>query len=259
MRMLFSLYKEDYDTSAVTVVYSKWICVESAIKSIEAVEKHFQYNGGYRYEAFMGQNLSFCDFYCFFQDAKDLIPIIESLNIDHFERTEAENARFSKYIRILEDEQATAKVSENDKLNGVFLYYRSRYECGAQGLEDIVYLINSNPIANIVVNGFLWDCIKWGFFRIKNALFRSKDGKSTPKTCVLPTKKIYRNFERITKINAKDCQIIKIKQTNKGKIRLVIRTVNNEVFKVCCAADGTIESITPISIEEFYSEEHKIT
>lgn len=256
MRMLFSLYKKDYETSTVTAVYSKWIYVESAIKSIEAVEKHFQYNGGYWYEAFLGQNLSFCDFFCFFNDINAIISIVEGLS---YEASKVEPARFPRLLRIHENEKEATDISENDNLKNVFLYYRSRYECGAQGTEDIIYWMSDHPVEMIFIAGFLWDCTKWSFIKIKNALFRKNTVRSTKTTCVLPTKRIYRNFEKITKIKAKDCQIIKLKQNNKGKIRLAIRTVNNEVFKICCLADGTIETITPISIEEFYSEEHKIS
>ena len=254
MQLLFSLYKEDYDTSAATLVYSKWICVESGIRSIEAVENHFQYNSGYRYEAFLGHNLSFCDFYCFFQDAKELIPIIESLNNEAVANCRAKKTRFPRYIRILEDEPATTVLSENDNLDGIFLYYRSRYECGAQGTNDIIYWMSTHPVEMAFIGGFLWDRAKDVFTIIKNVLFRKAPVKVTQKNCKLPTKKIYRNFESVTKIKAKDCQIIRIKQNNKGKIRLVIRTINNELFKVCSFSDCTIESIAPFTIEEFYSE-----
>lgn len=255
MKILFSLYNANYDTSETTLVYSKWICVESGIEAIKTIiGTHFAFNGGYQYEAYLGQNLSFCDFYCFFHNAKDLIPTVESLDDP---ACKTEQPRFPSVLRICEDEQQAAEIIEGNNQQNVFLYYRSRYECGASGLEDILLQVISNPFIiffKICIDGFIWDFTKRVFSRIKTAIVGKKSKKPVDNEFVFRAKKFYKNFENLTKIKTEDCQIISFKKKKKGKYQITVRTIKNELYKVRSMSNGIIESIEPISIEDFQAK-----
>ena len=251
MKILVSLYNENYDTSETTFVYSKWIRVESGIEAIKTVEQYFANNGGYQYEAYFGQNLSFCDFYCFFNNAMDLIPIVDNLDTHN---CDSEPTKFPKLFRICIEDQQIDEIKERHFQESVFLYYRSRYECGAQGLEDITYWMSAHPFAMVFIGGFIWDFTKWVFCKAKTAFLGKKHGKPIEKPFVFHSKKFYKSFEMLTKTKAKDCQIITFKQNKKGKYQLTVRTIKNELYKVCSSSSGIIESIKPIGIEEFHTK-----
>lgn len=239
MKILFSIYYEDFDTGIVKLVDSLLVQTDWSFKEID---EHIALYDGFRSEAVIGDNISFVDFYCFFEDASNLIKKIKSIPT-----CDCKVPRLRKPIvfRISMYDSGSTDDCRYPDTKYCCLYNLRRYECGASGYEAMAYWAASHPLEMMFIGGIVYDFTKWLIGKI---LVWLKLKKASAAICpvVLNTKKLYRNFGKATSININDCQITKFHRLSIGVFHVQIQTTTGQKFKIKSSFRGEILSLEEI-------------
>lgn len=233
---MLSIYTEKYDSGIASLVFSKWIFTDLKMDEIENL---LQLQDGFHSEFTYGQTLSFFDIY-FFVNCEETITKIQAIpeGTPHYL-----DKRVPTFLRVEEFNPGIADEAVPLFPSKVFLYSLSRYERGASGYSAIVYWMSTHPLEMVFIGGFLYDCAKIFICKVWSKISGRGIWTSTSKPVVLRLKRFYKNFEALTQINSKDCQIIKIKQMKSGKLNIIVRTVKNEQYQIVTHASGKIEKV----------------
>lgn len=240
MRILFSVYKEEPATYNHELIDAVWIHTNW---SAEEIEKHLALNEGFRAEIAIGEHLSFYDYYCFFEDCEELISRIKSIPSGF---NDTKHTRTPTIFRIRETEPDSADSFSYPDDNHQFLFVLKRFECGASGFAAISLWAASHPLEMVFIGGIVYDFAKWAISKIR-CFLGIKKHTEVIRPMILNTKKLYRNFAKVTNTKVRDCQIIKINRVNVGVFHVKIRTGTGKRFKLKCYASGKIESIEEVS------------
>ena len=231
MKILFSVYNEDYDTGAVNLVDSLLIQTDW---SCEQIENHIAIYDGFRSEVVIGDNVSFYSYYCFFDDCSLLLERIK--NIPSCDNKQP-RLRTPMVFRVSVYDPGNVDNIQYPNNKQCYLYNLERYECGASGFEAIAYWVASHPIAMVFIGGAIYDFAK---YLIAKILICLKLKKLPAPICpvVLNTKKLYRNFGKVTNINIHECQITKLHRLSIGVFHVQIQTTTGRKFKIKSTASG---------------------
>lgn len=239
MRVLFSVYNQDFDTDEVTLVAKKWVQTEW---SFQQIEEHIALKNGFRSEVVIGDRLSFFDYYCIWNISDDLLKKIDEIPVSANDQFSLRTPRFFRVSQFYPGENWAPEYPAD---NSYYLYDVNRYECGANSYDALVYWAASHPLEMVFIGGLAYDTVKWAFSKIRNKLCR-KQVQNAMRPVHLNTKKVYRNFSKITNINVADCQIEKSNRIKSGLFHVRIRTSTDRKFKLKCSANGSVESFEEV-------------
>lgn len=240
MKILFSIYNENYETGTVKFVDSLLVQTDW---SFEQIDNHIAIYDGFRSEVVIGDNISFCSFYCFFDDCSSLLEKIKHIPSCNHEET---RLRTPSIFRVSVYDPGNVDNCEYPNNKQCYLYNLERYECGASSFEVIVHWAASHPLEMMFVGGLVYDFTKWLIAKILICL-RIKKSSTAVCPVVLKTKKLYRNFSKATNINIYDCQITKFHRLRMGLFHVQIQTITGRKFKLKNTARGEIKSLEEIT------------
>ena len=241
MKILFSVNKEDYDTGSIEHVES--VLVQTNWSALQ-IDNHIALYDGFRSEVTIGEQFSVFTYYCYFDLCDDLIEKIRTIpNADTGEK----HIRTPLLFRIRTFDPGDTDAPEYPEDDHQYLFDLSRYECGASGFEAIVFWAASHPIEMVFIGGALYDTFKWLVGKIL-ACCGAKRANTTMRPIVLNTKRLYKNFARLTHSNLRNCQITKINRLQVGIFHVKMCTTEGKQFKLKCYANGKIESFEEIQI-----------
>ena len=240
MKILFSVYKEDHGTSEIEFIDSVWV---QTAWSAEEIDDYLGMHEGFHSEIVIGEQLSFFDYYCFFDDYDELIKKIKSIPSSD---NEAKCIRFPRVFRMRQTDAGDVDVPECPSDKNRYICTLDRYECGASGFAAIVLWAASHPIEMVFIGGMLYDFFKWTISKVM-VLLGIKHSNNVIRPIILNTKKLYRNFSKITNTDIRDCQITKINRLKTGVFHVKIYTGAGKRFKIRCYANGKIDMIEEIT------------
>ncbi len=240
MRVCFSIYKEDHELGVKELVTSLWVQTNW---SLQKIEEHIAVQDGFHSEMVIGENLSFFDYYCFFDDCSDLAERIKSIPNDD---QEILVRRTPGILRVRKSGPDNDDAPIYPTKERCYLYNLSRYECGASGFGEVVYWASSHPLEMMFIGGVIYDVTKWLVLKALEVFKIRKHANAMP-PMFLNTKRLYRNFSQSVNIRSRDCQITKLHHLKAGSFHVKMRTITNRVFKIKCNAKGKIESLEEIT------------
>lgn len=236
MRVLFSVYNQDFDTDEVTLIAKKWVQTDW---SFQQIEKHIAITNGFRSQVVIGDRLSFFDFFFFWDLSDDLLKKIDAIPVSADNQVALRTPRFFRVRQFYPGENWAPEYPAD---NSYYLYDVNRYECGANSYDALVYWAASHPLEMVFIGGLVYDTVKWAFSKIRNKICR-KRVQNAMRPVKINTRKVYRNFSKTTKIDVADCQIIKLDPIQSGLIHIQIRTAADEKYNLKCYKNGSIESL----------------
>ena len=247
MKIVFSLYKEDYESAAKTLFFTK---VVNTDLSLEQIDKILQVYDGFHSCLEGGQNILFWDIYSYFLDLDSLKERINSIPIS----IDNQPAVIERPIVLALEEFDPGSVSDPSypKSHSYFLLQIKRYECGANSADAILWVaqfVSAHPILMIFISGQIWDTTKWLFEKI-STLVASRP-KSNQSEKVSPNNrqlffypnKFFRNFKRLTSIKKRNYQIVGLAPKKQNYYIVHVRTLSNERYIVHCTYNGKIISL----------------
>lgn len=237
MKVLITLYKEDFDTSIFESVYSKWVSTDW---SIDHIENHFDLHDRFHSQLTVGTNLSFLDIYCYeFGDIQKLLPKIE--NIAEKEHEE-KSPKIYSIFRISERNPGNADGPELPDNKNFFFYTIHRDECGASGFSSAVCWMASHPFEMVFIGGFIYDFCKY-VLGLMLKRFGVSSGCTEARPIVFKAKVFYKNFCRLTNLKQTEVQIVDLKRKKTGIFRVIVRTIDDKKYKVDAYASGEIVAV----------------
>lgn len=240
MKICFSVYSEDIGTGNIVSIYSLWVQTNW---SVQEIEEHIDLHDGFRSQIVVGERLSFFDYYCFFDDCDGLIDKIKTIP-NNGKKNSTYRTPLAFRVSNFDPDSANAPDYPSDE--HCHLYNLTRHECGASGFGEVVYWAAAHPIEMMFIGGIIYDFTKWFGSRVLECVGMKKRTASNP-PMLLNTKKLYRNFSKITKIDENDCQITKFHRLRVGVFRVQMRTLTGREYKLSCTASGKIESLEEIT------------
>jgi len=243
MKILMSIYNEEVFSDDHFLVFSEWVSTDW---SIAQIQDYLELYEGFRSELTVGQNLSFWDIFCFYEDIQELIAKIKKIPIAVQENMDSVSPMF---LRANEYDSNSEKCIEDSEDHNLFLYSIGRFECGASGYESIVYWMSAHPVEMMFIGGLVYDACKSFLGKVLEH-FNIQFSQDTRRPVFLMIRQFYKNFEKITHIKAKECQIVKLKRMKTGVFSLIVRTSTNKQYKVQSLATGKIKSLEIIGDKE---------
>lgn len=236
MKILFSVYKEDYDTGIAELKESVLVNTDW---SVQKIDEFIALSDGFRAEIVIGENLSFFDYYCFFEDYSFLIERIKTI---HNNDSELQSKRTPNVLRVSEFNPGSVGKPFYSNGESCYLYNLERFECGASSFEEIVYWASQHPLEMMFIGGLIYDFTKWAILKVLK-LLGLKNVSVSRRPVILNVKRFYRNLSTIINVETKDCQITKIIRIKNGKFKVEVRTLTNRIFITKCYANGKIETL----------------
>jgi len=240
MKILFSVYKEEFETSETDFIDSVWVQTDW---SAEKINQYLGMHEGYRSEIVIGEQLSFIDYYCFFDNTDTLLKKIKSIPSCN---DDVRCIRFPYVFRVRQTDAGAVDLPDYLHNKNSYIYALDHYECGASGFAAIVLWAASHPIEMVFIGGVLYDFSKWTISKVM-MLLGMKHSSIAIRPIILNTKKLYRNFSKTTNINIRDCQITKINRLKTGVFHVKIYTGAGKRFKLRCYANGKIDMMEEIT------------
>lgn len=250
MKILFSIYSEDYETEEKNLLYSRVVNTDMSINDVNTL---LQLHEGFHSVLEVGHHLCFWDIYCFFSNTDDLQQKISTIPLNS---TPAKNSRLPNVLIIEQFNPGNADNAFLPDIDDCFAYRLTRYECGASSFDAIVMFASSHPWLMVFIGGALWDCTKFLGSRLRKILKRrfglvDKNGFQKRVAC-LSINRFYRNFSNATKIPVDDFQIVFLNRRKNNVYDVRVRTANNECFHVKCSGRGQISSIKLVDINSLH-------
>ncbi len=244
MQILFKVYDEERETGKSVLRFSKTISTDV---KIEEIDDDFQLYDGFHYVLAVGENLTFWDIYCFFDNTQDVIEKINNIPISKMEKIRGKEP---KVLCIEEFDPGNADGPMYPDWRSCFFYRIARYECGASGFDEMVIWASNHPWLMVFIGGFVWDMTK-SFLQHAGKLLRNICGykrsenamKEHKKVVYFAVSKFYRNFSKMTNLSKNDCQIVYMKRIRGGSFEVNVRTAYDSYFVVKCNFNGKISSL----------------
>lgn len=247
MRIIFSVFTEDYNTQVRKLCFSKLI--ETSM-TIEQIDSYLQIYDLFHSELEVGVNLAFWDIYCFGNFEQEIIGKIKSIPLS---KSEKEIKKEPRILKIEEFDPGNTDVPFYPDLSTCYFYRVSRYECGASSFDAMVAYIVENSILSNVVSSVIFRLLEKMFSSIIEMFKLDKKNKNRirkRKKLYFSIKDFYKNFYQMTNIRKFDCQIVELnKKENKGYY-IRVRTVKNECYEVEADYRGRIKSLCLVSRDD---------
>ena len=241
MKILFTVYKEEYDTGERMLEFTKTILTDM---NIEEIDNGLQLYEGFHSVLEVGDNLTFWDIYCFWDITQDIIERINNISISKMSTI---SQKEPNVLHIEEYNPGNADTPCYPDRSKCFMYRLTRYECGASGFNEIVIWASNHPWLMVFIGGFIWDITKSIFTCIgkvlNNILGHKKNTRTIrehKQTVYFAVAKFYHNFSKMANLDKADCQIVYLKRIRGGNFEVHVRTVKNEHYVVKCTCSGKI-------------------
>lgn len=240
MKILFSVYKEDFETSVVELIDSVWVQTDwSAAK----ITEHLDSYDGFHSVIVFGEHLSFFDYYCFFDTYNELLAKIRTIP---YGENQNKLIRTPYLFRVSKSNPGNEDFPEYPNDSHQYLFELEYYKCGAGGFGTIILWAAAHPLEMVFIGGVVYDFCKWLFSKILCGI-EKKRSTSDIRPVVLNTKRLYQNFSKATSFKVADCQITKFHRLSVGVFHVTIRTSTDMRYKLKCKANGTIEALEEIT------------
>lgn len=246
MKVVFSVYNEDFETWEAEFLYSKTIITNVTLSDIDDILKLHQ---GFRLKLEAGRHLAFWDIYCISIDPIELLKRIDKIPTVDKDSVSKER-REPKLIISESFDPGCPQESIYPSASNCYVYRITRYECGANSVECFVSWASSHPWLMVFIGGFLWDTTKYALKKfidiIRKLLFHERKycgSRREIQIVYFSPKDFYKNFSLLTHIDSGDCQIISLKKVNKKEYSLLVKTVSKEYYLVECGQNGKILSL----------------
>ena len=212
MKVLFSLYYENYSAQERTIYFSKWVETDWAYTKIE---QYLNIKDGFHSQCIIGNNLSFWDIYSFYDDIESIAK-----RIDHIPANgnNIQNHRLPTFIRIQEYNQIALDKIKHRNTQSIFICSIKQFECGANGYEAIVAWMASHPFEMIFIAGVVYDSVKWLIRKLFNKKSVYKEGVIFSKPLVFQVKKFYKRFGELINTAPSDCQTLDLRKSSTTQI-----------------------------------------
>ena len=250
MKIDFSVFNEDTETSRATLINTK--CIQTDW-SIDEIDRHFDITEGFHYEVQWGQTIAFWEIYSYCKGAQYFINKIDSIP-----KSSKIQSRVKYPILTWVEESDGYLLGElrNTKKQKLYFCEFSREELGLSGYSAITLWMASHPLEMVFIAGQIWDMTKWIFKKLFSLLFRKSKSITLQRRELFYVKRFFRNFTTFTKVSASDAQIISMRKLQTGLFELIIRTGENEEYKVKCDSKGSIQSFTRKSLDKKHNLQH---
>ncbi len=200
MRILFTLYSEDYETANQALFFSKLINTNLDLKKIDGILKLYD---GFHSTLEGGENILFWDIYSYFANLevlKNKITAIPTSDEQNF------SVNYPKVLVIEHFSPGPVSTPNYPANNTYFSLHVTRYECGADSYDAIVMWASNHPWLMVFIGGFLWDMTKWMGVKVRKRikerlmLINGKGTHREKRIVFFAIKQFYRNFEKMTSI-----------------------------------------------------------
>ncbi len=238
MKIVFSVFNEDTETSRATLINTK--CIQTDW-SIDEIDRHFDITEGFHYEVQWGQTIAFWEIYSYCKGAQFFVDKIDSIP-----KSSKRQSRVKYPILAWVEESDGYLLGElrNTKKQKLYFCEFSREELGASGYSAITLWMASHPFEMIFIAGLIWDMTKWILKQLFSLLFRKSKGITLQRRELFRVKRFFRNFRTFTKVPASNAQIISMRKLHTGLFELIIRTGENEEYKVKSDTKGNLQSFS---------------
>lgn len=243
MRILFTLYSEDYETANKNLFFTKLINTNLDLKEIDGT---LQLYDGFHSTLEGGENILFWDIYSYSADLETLRSKIIAIPTSD---EQTFSANYPKVL-IIEDFRLGPVSTPNYPVsNTYYLIHITRYEYGADSYKAIVMWASSHPWLMVFIGGLLWDMTKWLGAKVRKrikSLCGLNNGKGThqeKRIAFFATKQFYHYFEQMTSIKKTDCQIVFLNRKTNNDYTVHVRTIHNDKYILRCKCTGKIFSL----------------
>lgn len=240
MRILFSVFLEDFDTRIKQLCFSDIVETELTLSK---VDEHLQIYDHFHSNLEVGMDLAFWDIYCFNDEALEVVDRIKTIPAG---TSAISLMKDPKIIEIQEYDPGNTDSAVYPDTKDILFFTLSRYECGASGFSATIAYIVSKPLLIGLAINFTYDICKMAVKKFRSVFLRKKDTakrEKSSKTYYFRARRFYRNFTRTTNIDQSNCQIVYLKRIKGEKYKVVVRTTSKEIFEVNAGCTGKIYGI----------------